>query len=131
MSQVPPVASAPGDITDNDKLMAALAYFFSPLVPVIILLVDTMKIRPYQKYHALQSLGLFAATMLYSVVACVAYTACSFVTMGILAMCLWVIFLLPAIPFIYYTIIAYTRGQYFEIPVVTKFMAQQGWLTMP
>ena len=133
MSEVPPSQApqviSPSDINDNDKLMAALSYFLSPIVPVIVLLVDTMKVRPYQKYHALQSLGLFVAALLYSVIACIVFTACTAVTMGILGICLWVLFLLPAIPFIYYTIIAYTRAQYFEIPFITKFMVQQGWLS--
>ena len=125
MSQVP---SAP-DVNDNDKLMAALAYFLSPIVPVIILVVDSMKVRPYQKYHALQSLGLFVAALIVSVLMCIVYFACTLLTAGILGLCLWVIFFIPYIPFIYYTIIAYTRGEYFEIPVITKFMVQQGWLT--
>ncbi|MEW5719413.1 MAG: DUF4870 domain-containing protein [Chloroflexota bacterium] len=128
MSQVPPVASAPGDITDNDKLMAALAYFFTPIVPIIILLVDTMKVRPYQKYHALNALGLCAVAFLYNLVVCICAVPLSFVGIGF---CLFPLMFLVFIPVIYYTIIAYTRGQYFEIPVVTKFMAQQGWLTVP
>ncbi|MDE3091487.1 MAG: DUF4870 domain-containing protein, partial [Chloroflexota bacterium] len=119
------------DLTDNDKLMAALSYFLTPIVPVIVLLVESMKARPYQKYHAIQSLGLFVAFMVYSVIACIVYFACTIVTAGILGICLWVIFFVPYIPIIYYTIIAYTRGQYFEIPVITKFMVQQGWLSQP
>jgi uncharacterized membrane protein len=127
MSTLPPAS----DVNDNDKLMAALAYFFTPLVPVIILVVDSMKIRPYQKYHALQSLGLFVAAMLFSVLTCICYFVGTIVSAGILGFCLWVIFFIPYIPFIYYTIIAYTRGEYFEIPVITKMMIQQGWLSRP
>jgi uncharacterized membrane protein len=131
MSEVPSPISQPIDVNDNDKLMAALAYFITPIVPVIILVVESMKERPYQKYHALQSLGLFVASLLYSLVACVLYFACTIVTAGILGICLWVIFLVPAIPFVYYTIIAYARPAYFEIPFITKFMIQQKMLTMP
>ena len=47
------------DVVENDKLMAALAYFLTPIVPAIILLVDTMKVRPFQRYHAIQALGFF------------------------------------------------------------------------
>lgn len=120
-------SAAPG-VTDNDKLIAALAYFLSPLVPVIVLLVESMNTRPYQKYHALQSLGLFVAALVYSLVACVLYIACTALTAGIGGCVLWILFLVPLVPFIYYTIIAYTSGQYFEIPVITQFMKQQGWL---
>lgn len=117
------------DVTDNDKLMALLSYLLSPIVPVIVLLVETMKARPYQKYHALQSLGLFVVALLYSVVACICYFAATAVSAGVLGLCLWVIFFLPLIPFVYYAIIAYARPAYFEIPVLTQFMKQQGWLT--
>ena len=79
----------PGDVTDNDKLMAALSYFFTPIVGIIVLLVDTMKVRPYQKYHAIQSIGLFVAEMIFYVLACVVYFACTALTAGILGLCLW------------------------------------------
>ena len=46
----------PEEITENDKLMAALAYPI-PLIAIVILLVQEMKDRPFQKYHAVQSLG--------------------------------------------------------------------------
>src|SRR5512143_3936984 len=75
----PPVTPmvSPTDINDNDKLMAALAYFFTPLVGIIIMVVDTMKTRPYQRYHAIQSIGLFVAELVFYVLACIIYTACT------------------------------------------------------
>ncbi|MBM3129972.1 MAG: DUF4870 domain-containing protein [Chloroflexi bacterium] len=127
MSQLPPVASAPGDITDNDKLLAALAYFFTPIVPVIILLVDTMKVRPYQKYHAMNALGLCVALILYSLVVCICAIPLSFVGIGI---CMFPLVFLVWIPVIYYTIIAYAKPAYFEIPVITQFMKHLGWLAI-
>jgi uncharacterized membrane protein len=126
MSEAPLVT--PADINDNDKLMAALCYFLTPIVPIIVLVVETMKVRPYQKYHALQGLGAFVGLMLFEVLACVLYFACTVLTAGILAICLWVIFFLPYIPLLYYTYLAYAKPSYFEIPVITKFMRQQGWL---
>lgn len=126
---VPPVASST-DINDNDKLMAALSYFLTPLVGIIVLLVETMKVRPYQRYHAIQSIGLFAAELVFYVLACILYIACSAISLGILACVLWVLFLLPLIPNIYYAYVAYTKPAYFEIPFLAKFMQQQGWLTV-
>ncbi len=126
MSSSPPAS----DLTDNDKLMAALSYFLTPIVPVIVLLVESMKVRPYQKYHAVQALGLFAAEAVFYIIACICVTVLSIVTFG-LGICLGLLFFLPLIPNIYYAIIAYTRGQYFEIPVVTNFMVQQNWLNRP
>lgn len=121
-------ASPASDLTDNDKLMAALSYFLTPIVPIIVLLVDSMKVRPYQKYHAVQALGLFAAEVVFYILACICTLVLSVVTFGF-GICLSLLFLLPIIPNIYYAIIAYTGGQYFEIPVVTNFMVQQKWLT--
>ena len=117
-----------GDVTDNDKLMAALSYFFTPIVGIIVLLVDTMKIRPYQKYHAIQSIGLFVAEMVFYVLACILFLVCTTLSAGILGICLWVLFFVPLIPNIYYTYLAYAKPSYFEIPTLTKFMVQQGWL---
>jgi uncharacterized membrane protein len=116
-----------GDVTDNDKLMALLAYIFAVIVPVIILLAEDMKDRPFQRYHAIQSLGLSAVSLVYEIVACVVFTLLTAVTGGILGICLWFLFLLPVVPAIIYAIQAY-QGKWLEIPVLTDFMKQQGWL---
>jgi uncharacterized membrane protein len=121
---------SPTDINDNDKLMAALAYFFTPLVGIIIMVVDTMKIRPYQRYHAIQSIGLFVAELVFYVLACIIYTACTALSAGLLGCVLWILFFVPLIPNIYYTYLAYAKPSYFEIPMLTQFMQQQGWLKM-
>ena len=119
------------DLVENDKLMAGLAYFLTPIVPVIILLVDTMKVRPFQRYHAVQALGFFVVGyVIGGVVLGIIFAVCSAITLGLAALCLWIIFFLPLIPAIYYAFIAY-QGSYFEIPMVTKFMIQQGWLQAP
>ncbi len=132
MSEMPmspsPMAS---DVNDNDKLMALLSYLFTPLVPIIVLVSETMKARPYQKYHAQQALGLLAAELLLSIVACIVFFVCTIVSAGILGLCLWILFFLPFIPQVYYALIAYTQARYFEIPVITDFMRQQGWLNVP
>jgi uncharacterized Tic20 family protein len=92
----------------------------------------------------LQSLGLSVAELIYSVVLCILIVVCTLLSTVVataaerigaagwcLIPCIGLLWLLPLIPNIYYAIIAYTSGQYFEIPVVTKFMMQQGWLTRP
>ena len=45
------------EITSNDKLMAALSYPIG-IVAIVILLVEDMKSRPFQKYHAVQALAV-------------------------------------------------------------------------
>jgi uncharacterized membrane protein len=119
-----PMAS---DVNDNDKLMAALAYFLTPLVPIIILLVDTMKVRAYQKYHALNALGYYAAELIFFILLCICVSIITAVTFGFggLLSCLFFVVLIPRI---YYAYLAYSKPAYFEIPVVTNFMKQQGWL---
>ncbi len=134
---VPPVSPivSSTDINDNDKLIAALSYLLTPLVGIIILLVDTMKARPYQRYHAIQSIGLFVAELAFYVLACILTTVCggilaATIVLAPLAICMSLLFFLPLIPNIYYTYVAYAKPSYFEIPYLTKFMQQQGWLKM-
>jgi len=116
-----------GDITENDRLMALLAYILGVIVPIIILVSEEMKNRPFQRYHAIQSLGLWVASLIYSVVACIVYLMLTTITLGILGVCLWIIFLLPIVPVILYGIKAY-QGEWVVIPVVTDFIKKQGWL---
>jgi uncharacterized membrane protein len=108
-----------GDVTDNDKLMAALSYPI-PIVAIIILLVQDMKARPFQRYHAVQAL---AANIALWIVITVLGIILSAVTLGLCGFgpgILWLITL-------YWAYLAY-QGQYFEIPWLTKFLKQQKWL---
>ena len=54
------------DVTSDDKLWAALAYVFSPLVPIIILLMEDKKNRPFIKAHNTQALILGIITVVTS-----------------------------------------------------------------
>jgi uncharacterized membrane protein len=129
---VPPPGQPPAvtELTSNDRLWAALSYLLTPIVPIIVLVMDEVKNRPFPRYHAIQSLGLFAAIIAYTIVAFIVLTVCSVVTLGLAACVLWILFLLPVIPVIIYTIQAY-QGQYIVIPWLTNFMIQQGWLQRP
>ena len=44
------------EITSDDKLWAALAYFFAPIISIVILLMDDKKDRPFIKAHNVQAL---------------------------------------------------------------------------
>ena len=46
------------DVTSDDKLWAALAYVFSPLIPIVIMLMPDKKDRPFIKAHNTQALIL-------------------------------------------------------------------------
>jgi uncharacterized membrane protein len=109
-------APTPGnDITDNDKLMAALSYPI-PIVAIVILVSETNKVRPFQKFHAVQALAFWVVLIVVGIVL-------SIVTLGIGSLCfpvLWLVSLWPAYQ-------SY-QGQYMEIPVITDFIRNQGWV---
>ena len=122
------------DVTDSDRVMAALAYasqvFIPIVIPTIMLLAEESKERLFQKYHAVQSLGFLVVIVVYEVLAAIVFCGMSAVTGGCLACVLWVLFLLPVIPALYYAYRAY-QGLYFDIPLLTKFLIQNKWLEIP
>jgi uncharacterized membrane protein len=116
------VAPPGGDITDNDKLMAALSYPI-PLVAIVILLAEDMKNRPFQRFHAIQALAANVALwVIISVLGCILF----FVTIFIGGLCGFVPLLLWLVT-LYWAYQAY-QGNYFEIPWLTEFLRGQNWL---
>jgi uncharacterized membrane protein len=120
-------------ITENDKLFAALSYIFWPLA-VIILLSETNKEQPFQRYHAVQALGFgVVATAVYVVFGCfygiiVAIASAIADFLGSIFSCLTApIWFIPVAFALWFAYRAY-QGEKFEIPVFTDFMRGQGWL---
>ena len=116
--------SAPpaGDITDNDKLMAAISYPI-PLVAIIILLAEDMKNRPFQKFHAVQAIAAnIVLWVLIVLLGCVLGAITVFIggLCGTLSILIWFVTL-------YWAYEAY-QGKYFEIPWLTEFLKGQNWL---
>ncbi len=109
MSQAP----MSSDATSDDKLCAALAYVFTPLVPIILLLMQDKKDRPFIKAHNAQPLA-------WGVVFYVIVTVTSFFLIGL---CIWPLGLILQI---YWGVQAY-NGKFVNIPVVTDFVKNQGW----
>jgi uncharacterized membrane protein len=100
------------EVTSDDKLWAALCY---PLwfVPIIVLLMDDKKDRPFIKAHAMQAL-IFGIVL--SVVASI--------LIGIIVGCiLWPI----GVGFQFYWAYQAYNGEYVTIPVITDFVKNQGW----
>ena len=122
------------ETTDNDRLMAGLAYasqvVIPVLVPAIMLLAEESKERPFQKFHAVQSLGFLVVAIIYQVLAAIVYCGLIAVTGNCLACVLWIIFLVPVVPALYYAYQAY-QGLYFKIPLLTDFLVESKWLDMP
>jgi uncharacterized membrane protein len=115
-----------GELTDQDKLMAALSYPI-PIVAIIILLVEDMKNRPFQKFHAVQALAAnIALWVIVLILSCVLGTVVGLVTLGIGSICGLVPLLLWFIT-LYWAYLAY-QGQYLNIPVITDFIKGQGWV---
>ncbi len=101
-------------VTSDDKLWSALGYPI-PLIPIIVLLMEEKRARPFIKFHAVQSL-------VFNLVLWVLIFIISAVTLGFGALCaplLWLVTLWPAID-------SY-RGNYTEVPVITNFIKGQGW----
>ena len=102
------------DINDQDKLMAAIAWVI-PILAIVILLVEDMKNRPFQKYHAVNSLA-------FSVAFFIIISILSVLTLGF-GGCLGILWFVV----IYWAIKAY-QGEYVEIPWLTNFVKGQGWV---
>ena len=75
---------------------------------------EDMKNRPFQKYHAIQSLAINVIIIILSIV--LGWT----VVLACVPLLLWLVTF-------YWAYQAY-QGQYFEIPVVTNFLKGQGWI---
>ncbi len=101
------------DVTNDDRLWALLAYIFTPIVPVIIMLMEDKKNRPFIRAHNAQALAWGVIIYAVSIVT-------SFIIIGA---CLGLVgFILN----IYWGIQAY-QGKYVNIPVITDFVKKQGW----
>jgi uncharacterized membrane protein len=132
---VPPTGAIPPAhlaASDDDRLMAALAWVSMvilqiPLVSVVLLLAEGNKDRPFQRYHAITSILFWVAMVVYEVLAAIAFTLLSLVSFGCLALCLWIIFFVPHVIAIWYTVQAY-QGRYPEIPFISQLARDQHWV---
>ena len=102
-------------ITSDDKLWAALGYPIA-IIAIIVLFMEEKKSRPFIKFHAVQSIAFNIALFVLIFV----LTAVTLGFGGICAPLLWLATLWPAYK-------AY-QGEYVEIPVITNFIKNQGWV---
>jgi uncharacterized membrane protein len=100
------------EITSDDRLWAALSWIpISPLWPIIsivVLLLEDTKDRAFIRYNAIVSLVLGVVLIPLSIVTC-----------GCAA--------LVYIVFFYWAYLAY-QGETVEIPFVSDFIRNQGWV---
>ena len=100
-----------GDITSDDRLWSALAYVFSPLVPILLFLMEDKKNRPFIRAHNAQALVL-------GIVLIVLTPIIATLTFG-LGSLLWLLML-------WYAYQAY-QGKQINVPVISDFVRKQGW----
>ena len=124
----PPAVPAPA--SENDKLLGGLAYvsqFILPAVlPVVLLLGSESKRSPFVRHHAVHGLALLAATIVYELAATLIFVLGTAIVPPV-ACILWLIFLVPLVPFLYYGVLAF-QGKYVDIPWLTQFLKNNSWL---
>ena len=98
-----------GEVTQDDKLWALLCWIIGVIVPVVVLLMEDKKDRPFLKYNAVLSLAFSVAWMIIGTI-----------TIG----CGGVLGLFYAI---YLGIKAY-QGEWVQVPLLTDFCKNQGWI---
>ena len=108
---------SPEGVNSDDRLWGLLAYLLTPLVPIIILIMEDKKNRPFLKAHNMQALILGIAEVIVlvilGVIPIIGLLSC------VLAVAAFIVNLLYAIKA--------NRGETFDIPVISNFVRQQGW----
>lgn len=130
----PPEGGAPftPEGSSDDRMMAMLAWLSMvilqlPIVSIIQLLSPNTKDQPFQRHHAVTALLFFGAAIVYEIVATVVFSILTAVTAGCGAICLWPIFFVPHALGLYYAFQAYS-GKRLDLPFLTKFAEDQGWM---
>jgi uncharacterized membrane protein len=101
------------DVTSDDKLWTLLAYILTPIVPIIIMLMEDKKNRPFIRAHNAQALVVGVINVILGVV--LGWT----LVLSCVPVIVWFVC-------IYWGIQAY-NGKMVQIPVITDFVKNQGW----
>jgi len=105
-------------ITSDDKMWGLLSYLFTPIVPIIILLLEEKKNRPFIKSHYIQALAWGVAS--YVIISILAASIILLPLAGIAGIAVLVFNILWGIK-------AY-QGEHVTIPVITDFVKKQNWV---
>jgi uncharacterized protein len=104
------------EISQDDKLWALLSYLLTPIIPLIIMFaMPDKKDRPFLKFHYMQALIWGVAG--YILIAIASFTV-------VLACIVGPVFYIASI---FFAVKAY-QGNYVNIPVITGFAKNQGWI---
>ena len=121
----------------DDRLIALLCYVTQVLIPlvmpILVLLSASSKKRPFQRFHAIQSLALSLTFILLGLMMGIGSMIMAFVPIiGFLivsvVICLTPLLVLMAfLALVYYGYQAY-QGKRFAIPGLTSFLQDQNWI---
>lgn len=107
------VPTVPPEANDDDRMWVLLSFLFTPIIPILMLVLDDKKVRPFIKYHA-------APTLIMGIVEGIIVFILSFIpVIRCIAPFIWIINLI-------YGLKAY-KGVNTDIPVITAFSKGQGW----
>jgi uncharacterized membrane protein len=130
-SEIDPLADG------DDRLIALLSYATQILIPVImpviVLLSESSKKRPFQRYHAVQSLAFSVLFWGLLVLAGIGTAVIQVVPLigfliGLMMACIVPLaWFAQAIMLLYYGFQAY-KGRRFAVPGLTSFLRDQNWL---
>jgi uncharacterized membrane protein len=130
-SEIDPLADS------DDRLIALLSYATQIVIPVImpaiVLLSESSKKRPFQRYHAVQSLAFTVLFWGLLVLAGIGTAVIQVVPLigfliGLMMACLVPLaWFAQAIMLLYYGFQAY-KGRRFSVPGLTSFLRDQNWL---
>jgi len=99
--------------SSDDRLWALLAYILSPIVPIIALLMEEKKSRPYIRFHSVQALVLGVINLVLGLV------LSATIVLACIPLFIWLYM-------IYLGVLAY-QGKPFTVPFLTDFIKKQGW----
>lgn len=125
----------------DDRLIALLSYVTQLLLPVImpiiVLLSESSKKRPFQRYHAVQSLALTLVFWAIFMLASIAVGVFQLIPVlgwflgwlvGLVFFCLTPMYFIAGIGLLFYYGLQAYKGRRFAIPGLTSFLKDQGWL---
>lgn len=125
------------EANQDDKLIALLSYVTQiviPLImPIIVLLSESSKKRPFQRYHAIQSMALMLLFIAIAAAATIGTGIIQIIPLigqlvAVLMLCLMPIgWFMAVIALLYYGYQAF-QGKRFAIPGLTSMLRDQGWI---
>ena len=129
------------EASSDDRLIAMLSYASQIVIPfimpAIVLISDSSKRHPFQRYHAVQSMALMIVFMGLGATLLIGTTFLSVIPfIGWIASLMWlalcclfpIAFIMVVMAFGFYGYQAY-QGKRFAIPGLTSFLYDQGWLS--